>query len=48
MDLDAVSDVLSCEGGVFSCFNGKVSRPNSVSHLKRTPIFVWCVVGCGC
>jgi hypothetical protein len=29
------------------CQDGKVSGPNSVTNLKWTPIFDWCVVRCG-
>ena len=28
-------------------YGAKVSGPNSVIHLQRTPIFEWCMIRCG-
>ena len=43
-ELDTIQNALTKTKCLQTC--NKVDIPNSVSDLKRTPIFGWCMVGC--
>ena len=44
---DTSSEIKSFKSEPTRLFTPEVSRDDSVTHLKQTPIFEWCVVGCG-